>query len=92
MTERIEKLYTRWGAVLLSALAFAVMLCTLYAGEMIGLSNNGDFYRVIHANHLQYINGDTAFLFLPRYQITLEGATALEKLQNLLFSTELLQK
>ena len=88
MTERIEKLYTRWGAMLLAALSFAVMLCTLYAGEMIGLSNNGDFYRVIHANHLQYINGDTAFLFLPRYQITLEGATALEKLQNLLFSTE----
>lgn len=88
MAERIRTLYDRWGAALLAAAALVVMLCTLYGGEMIGLSNNGDFYRVIHANHLKYIDGDTAFLFLPRYQITIEGATAAEKLKNLLFSTE----
>ena len=49
---RREALWRRWGSLLLALAAFAITAATLFARGGIGLSDNGDFYRVMTASSL----------------------------------------
>ena len=83
-----KTVYQKRGAMLLALLALLVMLLTLFAGGMIGLSNNGDYYRVMGAQNLEWLEADRAFLFEPDYAIVPAGETPQEQTADMVFSTE----
>lgn len=61
---------------LLGALTvFIVSLSVLYAGENVGLSDNGDFRRVMLGNNIEYADDtDRCYLFKQNYVMELGGA------------------
>lgn len=68
------------GAIIVFVLSFSV----LYAGDNIGLSDNGDFRRVLLVNNMQYENEDNYYyLFKQDYKMKIEGGTFGEKISYL---------
>ena len=64
------------GALMVMILCFLI----LYAGENVGLSDNGDFRRVLLGNDLKYADDtDYYYLFKQDYVMSVEGDTFLEK-------------
>ena len=82
-TEKPEvknRIFPLLGAIIVFVLCFVM----LYAGENVGLSDNGDFRRVLMVNNLEYRNDtDAAYLFKEDYRMLTEGDTFSEKLQSL---------
>lgn len=69
------------GALLVFMLCFSI----LYLGENVGLSDNGDFRRVLLANNLSYADDtDYYYLFKKDYKMTVEGDTFSEKAASVL--------
>lgn len=67
------------GALLVMILCFSV----LYAGENVGLSDNGDFRRVLLGNNLKYVDDtDYYYLFKEDYTMTVEGDSFFEKARS----------
>ena len=61
---------------MVAVLSFAV----LYAGNNVGLSDNGDFRRVLLANNLEYEDeSDYYYLFKQDYRMEVEGNNAFTK-------------
>lgn len=74
-----------WAAF---AAVFFVCLFVLYAGENRGVSDNGDFRRVMLVNNLSYENEtDSAYLFKQYYTMKLEGDTLWQKAASLFDTT-----
>lgn len=62
---------------------------SLYGDGLVGLSDNGDFLRVMVPNRIHYgPNGRTPFAFQRYYTLTLKGNTPAQKLWNMLFTLE----
>ena len=62
-----------------------VILCSLllYAGENVGLSDNGDFRRVLLVNNLEYADETNHYyLFKQDYKMTVHGETFKEKAKS----------
>lgn len=62
-----------------------VLLCSalLYLGENVGLSDNGDFRRVLLVNNLEYVDDTNHYyLFKQDYKMIVEGETFKEKAQS----------
>lgn len=82
-TEKPEvknRIFPLLGAIIVFVLCFVM----LYAGENVGLSDNGDFRRVLMVNNLEYRNDtDAAYLFKEDYRMLTEGDTFSEKLASL---------
>ncbi len=83
--ERLGKLYDRFGAPGLSVLALLALVLTLYAGGSVGLSDNGDFFRVMDAACLKGSEGGT-FLYGSRFTMDLGEGGFWAHLGQLLFT------
>lgn len=70
---------------LVSAVAvFIVCFCVLYLGENVGLSDNGDFRRVLLVNNLKYEDEtDYYYLFKEHYTMEIQGDSFSEKAASL---------
>jgi len=65
-----DRIYPVIGAILV----FIVSFCVLYYGDNVGLSDNGDFRRVLIANNLEYADeSDHYYLFKQHYKMEVEG-------------------
>ncbi len=70
--------------ILGAAIVFVLCFIVLFAGEDVGLSDNGDFRRVLLVNNLEYRNDtNAAYLFKEDYRMKTDGDTFSEKLASL---------
>lgn len=86
--EKYEKQHISWrqrlsptiGAVIVAI----VCLCILYLGNNVGLSNNGDFGRILRGNHMSEISHEDAdrYLFIQYYKMEVEGNTLSEQIKS----------
>lgn len=66
-----------------AAAVFILCLIVLYAGDNVGLSDNGDFRRVLLVNNLEYADdSDYYYLFKQDYKMSVEGDTFWEKAKS----------
>lgn len=86
MSERLERGYRRFGALVLSLLALGVMLCTLFWGDNIGLSDSGDFGRVFDTCALE--GSSIPYCYQENYRMVLRGENFFSQAAHLLFSLE----
>lgn len=80
--------YDRFGPFLLAALAAIIMALVLFSGGGAGLSNNGDFGRVLSTNSLDYAESIGSFAYEDTFRMVFQGDSAGEKLWNLLFNLD----
>lgn len=74
-----NRIFPLIGAVIVIVLCFTV----LYGGENVGLSDNGDFRRVLLTNNLEYKNEtDYYYLFKQDYIMKIEGDTFTEMIKS----------
>ncbi len=75
-----KRIFPLMGAIIVFVLSFSV----LYLGNNIGLSDNGDFRRVLLVNNMEYENEDNYYyLFKQDYKMRVEGDTFWEKVSYL---------
>lgn len=86
--EKARGLYDRFGHLLLGLLALILVVFTLFGGDEIGLSDNGDFNRVIRASSIRKTDVQSRFVYVSGYELELQGESGLEQMGNLLFSGE----
>lgn len=85
---RAAQFYDRFGPLLLAALAAVIMTLVLFTGGGAGLSNNGDFGRVLSTNSLDYAESTGSFVYEDTFRMVFQGDSAGEKLWNLLFNLD----
>ena len=57
-----------------AVIVFIVCVCVLYAGDNVGLSDNGDFRRVLLTNNIEYKDDtDCNYLFKEDYRMILDN-------------------
>lgn len=83
----VEKL-DRIQPYLLGAAALLLALCILFAGGEIGLSDNGDFSRVMRASSIARTVDDSRFVYISEYRIVLQDRSAAENVFGILFGSE----
>ena len=81
-------IWLRYQAFFLAGIAAILMSIVLFSGGGIGLSNNGDFGRVMGSNSLEFAQEPELFVYEDTYRMKLQGDSPGEQLWNLLFSTE----
>lgn len=86
--DKLSAFYDKRGAVCLGAAALILMVLVLFGGRTIGLSNNGDFKRVMDAASLQFDADDGDFAFDNTYIITLTEQSAAGNILKILFGAE----
>lgn len=86
--ETLSALYKKTGHLLLGAAALALILCVLFCGDNIGLSDNGDFARVLAASSLSGDGEDGNFYYVDEYTVGLTENTVAGNLLRILFETE----
>ncbi|MGN0106229.1 MAG: DUF6273 domain-containing protein [Hominilimicola sp.] len=75
-----KRIFPLVGAIIV----FVLSLSVLYLGNNIGLSDNGDFRRVLLVNNMEYENEDNYYyLFKQDYKMKVEGDTFWEKVSYL---------
>ncbi len=79
--------YREKGYLFYGAAAFVIVLCVLFAGGTIGLSNNGDYSRAMYASSLDYTytEAHNAFRFIDGYTIALSEDSATKNVCKILF-------
>ena len=80
--------WRRRGHLWLALAAFLLVVLTLFAGGEIGLSDNGDFYRVMTASSLEAWEGDKAFTYIDTCRIVLTEDSAMGNVAKILFGSE----
>lgn len=88
MKERLTALYRTHCGLLYGALALLIILCVLFAGPDIGLSNNGDFGRVMSASSLTMGPIRPSYTYVDTYVISLKQNSAAANLASILFGSE----
>lgn len=78
--------YRRWNGLAFGALALVIVLCVLFAGDDVGLSNNGDFNRVMYASSLSYGEYVPSHTYADAYTIDLSHGSWSANLASILFS------
>lgn len=86
--DKLSVFYDKRGAVCFGFAALVLMLFILFSGRTIGLSNNGDFQRIMDASSLQFDAPDGAFAFDSTYTITLTEPSAAGNISKILFGAE----
>lgn len=82
------RFYEKHGAFCLALAAAVLMGLVLFAGDGVGLSNNGDYGRVMSTNSLTYADSTGSFVYEDTFRMVFEGPSAVGKLCRLLFSLE----
>lgn len=83
-----QRFYDRHGALCLALAAALLMGLVLFAGGGAGLSNNGDFVRVMSANHLSFADSTAAFVYEDTFRMDFEGPITPGVVRDLLFSLD----
>jgi hypothetical protein len=66
-----------------------VLAGTLFIGNTTGLSDNGDFNRVLVPNRIYYEEGSReSFVFTSRYKLSIVGKNTFDKIINTLFTLD----
>lgn len=79
-TKTKNRIFPLIGAIIVFVLCFSI----LYAYENVGLSDNGDFRRVLLVNNLEYKDETNHYyLFKQDYTMEIQGDTTGEKLKSL---------
>ena len=86
--DKLSVFYDKRGAVCFGVVSLALMVFILFGGRTIGLSNNGDFKRVMDASSLQFDADDSAFAFDNTYKINLTEQSAAGNIFKILFGAE----
>ena len=84
----MREFYRRRCGLLYGVLALIIVLCVLFAGEEIGMSNNGDFGRVMRAASLDYGQRLPSFTYADAYTIDLSHGSAAANVRAILFGHE----
>lgn len=72
-----------------AVLTVVICMAVLYAGDNVGLSNNGDFRRVLLANHMQFADDtDNQYLFKDSYTMDISGDTTWQRLGSLFATSQ----
>lgn len=72
-----KRIFPLVGAIIVFVLSFSV----LYLGDNIGLSDNGDFKRVMLFNHMEYEDSENnIYLFKQDYKMKVKGNSFWEKI------------
>lgn len=72
-----------WGVI-----AFLLIVLVLFAGKNIGLSDNGDFKRVMDASSLVFTGDEASYSYNGRYRIVLGQSGAAGNVLGILFGGE----
>ena len=86
-TNRLERGYRRHCGLLLGALALILVAATLFTHPGIGLSNNGDFVRVMSASSLSFGEQIPSHTYVDTFRISLPHGSAWENVASILFGT-----
>ena len=74
-----SRLFPFTGAVIV----FVISFCVLYLGDNVGLSDNGDFRRVLLTNNIEYKNSDNHYyLFKKDYKMLLDDKSVFSALHS----------
>lgn len=75
-----QRLWPTIGAIIVAIVCFLI----LYMGDNVGLSNNGDFGRVLRGNYMCMITEDDSdrYLFTQYYKMEIEGDTLFEQIKS----------
>lgn len=65
--------WPRWQAFVLAGFAVLLMSVVLFSGGGIGLSNNGDFGRVMGTNSLEFADEPELFVYEDTYRMEFRG-------------------
>ena len=84
---RLETGYRKYCGLLFGALALIVVSCVLFAGQDIGLSNNGDFVRTMNACSLGFGDRIPSHTYADTFRISLPHDSPWENVASILFST-----
>jgi hypothetical protein len=84
--------YDAYSAFIWGALAFLLTALILFAGKNIGLSDNGDFKRVMDASSLVFTGDEAAYAYNGRYRIVLGQSGAAGNVLRILFGGERFDK
>lgn len=82
----LKKFYETHNAWVLACAAALLMGLVLFSFGGIGLSNNGDFGRVMEASSLAYAEDNVSFVYQSTFRMEFQGESVPEKLWNLLFT------
>ena len=76
--------------ITLSIFAAIIIIYVLFSGPPVGLSDNGDFERVLYSNGLDYsVQAEQRrFIYQNNFHIAYRGDTEQEKILNALFHVE----
>jgi hypothetical protein len=85
---KLGTLYDAHGALFWGAAALVLVLAVLFGGKHIGLSDNGDFKRVMDTTSLAFSGNETAYTFNDTYRIILSGTGAAGNTLRILFDGE----
>ncbi|HHW48631.1 MAG TPA: hypothetical protein GXX14_08450 [Clostridiaceae bacterium] len=79
--------YFRLISLIPILLVLIILGASLFLSDTVGLSDNGDFKRVMVPNRIYYgEEGREAFAFTDRFKLTFEGNGRFEKLYNSIFT------
>ncbi|PKM94091.1 MAG: hypothetical protein CVU84_11565 [Firmicutes bacterium HGW-Firmicutes-1] len=70
--------------IAVGVVAIVITLLTLFSGENVGLSDNGDYPRFAHKNNIYSLEDSTYpfYWFYDQYEMDIEGNTKLDKFTN----------
>ena len=78
-----------WFPLAGAVFVFILCFCILYLGENMGVSDNGDFRRVMLVNRLEYADDtDYYYLFKEHYNMEIQGNTHWERVKFLWGTSE----
>ena len=75
-TAPAARFYEKQGALCLALAAAVLMGLVLFAGDGVGLSNNGDYGRVMSTNSLTYADSTGSFVYEDTFRMVFEGPSA----------------
>lgn len=84
--------YRRWNGLLFGVVSLVIVLCVLFAGEEVGLSDNGDFSRVLGACSLSYGERVPSYTYADTYTIDLSRDSLAANLRSILLGTQGLER
>lgn len=76
--------------IIVGVIAIIISLLTLFLGENVGLSDNGDYSRFANKNNIYSLEDSSYpyYWFYDQYRMDILGETKLEKLTNLFVTNE----
>lgn len=85
---RLEAGYRKHCGLLFGVLALVLVFYVLFAGQDVGLSNNGDFVRTMNACSLSFGDQVPSHIYVDTFRISLPHDSAWKNVVSILFGTD----